>query len=284
MKRILLLGAGLCALMTGFAQDDPKQKPDTIKVGGMTIIREKGKNDRADIEDKNDDDKREYHLPRRSSKRGAITTNWIIPDLGFSNYNDQTNYSSIAIQDPQNGIAPGSNEDWFKLRPVSSVNFNIWLFMQRISLAKRVVNFKYGLGIEYNSYRLEDKTVIVDKTPFAVYRDPALSSLKKNKLGASYITMPFMLNFNFTPKRKQPYGFSTGVSVGYLYRAYQKTKEGNDKNKTKGLDFDTWKIAYVGEVSLGIIHLYGSYAMESLFTKDQLNMTPYTVGFRFSNW
>lgn len=279
MKRILMLGAGLCALMTGFAQDEPKEKPDTIKIGGMVIIREKGKNDR---EEKNDDDRKEYHLPRRSSKRGAITTNWIIPDLGFSNYNDQTNYSSLSVQALNSGTGT-INEDWFKLRPISSVNFNLWLFMQRISLAKRVVNFKYGLGVEYNSYRLEDKTVRVAKTPFSVEQSFP-NTLKKNKLGASYITMPFMLNFNFTPKRKQPYGFSAGVSVGYLYRAYQKTKEGNDKNKTKGLDFDTWKISYVGEVSLGIIHLYGSYAMESLFTRDQLNMTPYTVGFRFSNW
>ena len=76
-----------------------------------------------------------------------------------------------------------------------------------------------------------------------------------------------MLNLNFTPKRKQPYGLSAGISVGYLYRAYQKTKEGDDKDKRKGLDFDTWKISYVGEVSLGLIHLYGSYAMESLFAR-----------------
>jgi hypothetical protein len=280
MKKILLLSAGLCALMTGFAQDEPKEKPDTIKVGGMVIIREKGKNN---IEEKDDDNNRkEYHLTRRSSKRGVVTTNWIIPDIGFSNYNDQTNYSDPAVKALNAG--PGVIDgDWFKLRPISSVNFNLWLFMQRISLAKRVVNFKYGLGVEYNNYRLEDKTVRVGKNPFEVDQSFP-NTLKKNKLGASYITMPFMLNFNFTPNKKQTYGFSTGVSVGYLYRAYQKTKEGSNKNKTKGLDFDTWKIAYVGEVSLGIVHLYGSYAMESLFTKDQLNMTPYTVGFRFSNW
>ena len=164
MKRIFMLCAGLCALMTGFAQNDStaKQKPDTIKVGGMTIIRERGKNDNVDINDNRDHDRNDHQYRRRVNTRRTITTNWIIPDIGFSNYNDQTKYRN---SDAVNAIAPGSTEDWFKLRPIHSVNFNLWLFMQRISLAKRVVNFKYGLGVEYNSYRLEDKTVRVGKNP-----------------------------------------------------------------------------------------------------------------------
>ena len=43
MKRIFSLCIGICTFMTGFAQtDSTKAAPDTIKVGSMTIIREKG--------------------------------------------------------------------------------------------------------------------------------------------------------------------------------------------------------------------------------------------------
>jgi hypothetical protein len=93
-----------------------------------------------------------------------------------------------------------------------------------------------------------------------------------------------MVNFNFTPKKRRNYGFSAGVSAGYLYSARQKTKEGGDVDKTKS-DFDLrkWKLSYVGEVSLGIVKIYGSYAFKSMFEKG-LDLTPYNVGLRFSNW
>jgi hypothetical protein len=50
-------------------------------------------------------------------------------------------------------------------------------------------------------------------------------------------------------------------------------------------DFDLrkWKLSYVGELSLGVVKLYGSYAFKSMYEKG-LDHTPYTVGFRFSNW
>jgi len=97
--------------------------------------------------------------------------------------------------------------------------------------------------------------------------------------------MPVMLDFNFTPKRRRnTYGVSAGVSVGYLYSARWKTKEGSNVDKVKS-DFDLrkWKLSYVGEVSLGVVKLYGSYAFKSMFEKG-LDLTPYNVGLRFSNW
>ena len=55
-------------------------------------------------------------------------------------------------------------------------------------------------------------------------------------------------------------------------------------DKTKG-DFDLreWKLSYIGEVGLGPVKLYGSYAFKSMFEKG-LDLTPYNVGLRFSNW
>ena len=75
--------------------------------------------------------------------------------------------------------------------------------------------------------------------------------MKKNKLAADYLTVPMMLNFNFTPKRKKGFGFSAGISVGYLYSARNKTKTSDEgKKKTKD-DFklEKWKLSYVGEIS-----------------------------------
>jgi hypothetical protein len=155
--------------------------------------------------------------------------------------------------------------------------------MQRINLIESVVNLKYGLGIELNNYRFEDP-VKFNTSPTQVVLDHA-RSYKKNKLAADYVTVPMMLNFNFTPHRKKSFGFSVGASAGYLYSSRQKTITSEDGKKKEHNDFDLrpWKLSYIGELSLGPVKLYGSVATQSMFEKG-LDQTPYNLGLRLSTW
>lgn len=283
MKRIFTLCVTLCTLMTGFAQTDStvKQAPDTIKIGGMVIIREKGS--QPDKEDNKERRGLRITTRKNSDKPSNISTNWWIIDLGFSNYVDNTDPSSAAAQ-AFAGEAYDGNPEWAKLRAGKSRNVNLWFFQQRINLVKHAVNLKYGLGLELNNYFFEDTRVKFEKNPSQISWDPALDDAKKNKLAADYLTVPIMINFNFTPKRQKGFGFSAGVSAGYLYSARQKTKMDGDIDKTRS-DFglERWKLSYVGELLLGPVKLYGSYAFKNMWEKG-LDMTPYTVGFRISSW
>jgi len=278
MKRIFTLCMTLCTILTGFAQTDTtgKQTPDTIKIGGMVIIREPGGNyDSTKRSDKI------FHINNRRNrdKPANLSTNWWIFDIGFSNFVDNTTYGPGTAADD---FAPGSTEDWFKLRGGKSRSINIWLFMQRLNLVQHVVNLKYGLGIELNNYHFEDKRVRFNENPTSI--DTNYSGLSKNKLAADYLTVPLMINFNFTPTKRNNFGISAGISAGYLYSARQKIKVDGDVDKTKS-DFNlrTWKLSYIGEIGLGPVKLYGSYAFKSMFEKG-LDITPYNVGLRFSNW
>ena len=281
MKRILTLGMILCAVVTGFAQSDTTGKknnaPDTIKVGGMIIIR-KGGGGREIVRDRGGNDSTWHH--RKYNKPSNVSTNWWILDLGFSNYNDKTNYSSLATQT----FAPLSTDESFKLKNWKSRNVNIWFFMQRLNVIEHVINLKYGLGLELNNYFFDDESVHFNKilNPARVSFD--YSGLDKNKLAVDYLTAPIMLNINFTPHREKGFGISGGVSGGYLYSSRQKIKNDGHKTKTHD-DFDLrkWKVSYVGEVLLGPVKLYGSYATKSMWEKG-LDQTPYTVGLRVSNW
>ncbi|MGK2861020.1 MAG: outer membrane beta-barrel protein [Chitinophagaceae bacterium] len=278
MKRIFTLCVAICTIMTGFAQTDTttKEAPDTIKIGGMVIIREQGGN-------YDSTKKREKIFSinnRRNNDRPAnISTNWWIMDLGFSNYVDNTNYPGAISS---GFLAPGIGEEELKAKAGKSRNVNIWVFMQRINMIKSVVNLKYGLGVELNNYHFNDKDIRIQKNPTKI--DKGFSDPVKNKLAADYLTLPMMLNFNFTPNKRQNFGFSAGVSAGWLYSARQKIKSDKKVEKTKN-DFDLrkWKLSYIGEISLGPVKLYGSYAFKSMFEKG-LDLTPYNVGFRFSNW
>lgn len=282
MKRILTLCGFLCAVITGSAQTDTTKAPqsDTIRIGGMIIIRKPGSNDRTITE-------RQYKMRNRQGKPSNITTNWWILDLGFSNYMDETNYSSTAAQQ----YAPGSNGSWFDLKNGKSRNVNIWVFMQRLNLVEHVVNLKYGLGVELNNYHFKQPIRYQATTP-AIVNPPRVMmdittgrNYKKNKLAADYLTVPMMLNFNFTPRRNNGFGFSAGMSVGYLYSARNKT-ETNDEGKEKAKDdfeLEKWKLSYVAELSLGPVRFYGSLARKGMYERG-LDVTPYNFGFRFSNW
>ena len=285
MKRIFTLCIALCTFATGFSQTDTTARRDsqndTIRIGSMIIIRKPGSNNREVIRD------REYKTRNRIIKPSNITTNWGILDLGFSNYEDNTIYGSASTQ----AYAPGSNNTWFKLKNGKSRNVNIWFFMQRLNLVSHVVNLKYGLGLELNNYhykqpvRYQENTLAIVDPPRVLMDLTPNRNYEKNKLAADYLTIPVMLNFNFTPNRKKGFGISGGVSAGYLYSARNKTKtsdEGKEKSKDD-FELEKWKISYIAELALGPIRLYGSYAVKRMYERG-LDMTPYTFGFRFSNW
>jgi|SRR5687767_8277835 len=283
MKRILFLCMAACTLMTGFAQTDttakkdPSNEADTIRIGGIIIIRKPGTKDREIITRDG-----EIKIPSRDrSKPENLSTNWWIIDLGFSNFVDNTVYGPGTAADQ---FAPGSTEDWFKLRAGKSRNVNIWLFMQRFNIIKHVVNLKYGVGLELNNYHFDDERIRFNKNPTIVTLDADLADASKNKIAADFLTVPMMLNFNFTPNRRNGFGISGGISAGYLYSARQKTKINDDKDKVRN-DFDLkrWKLSYVGELLLGPVKVYGSYAMDNMWDKG-LDQTPYNVGLRLSNW
>jgi hypothetical protein len=281
MKRQILLLAGLCLALSGMAQNDttvkaPSAKIDTIRIGGLIIIKD-GKEGAPG-------DEYEFlrihrqHGDRHDYKPSNVSTNWIILDLGFSNYTDKTDYASASAQQ----FAPGATSDWFHLRTGKSIDVNIWLFMQKLNLIKHVVNLKYGIGIELNNYRYTDNIKFL-KDPTKVIMDTI--NYNKNKLAADYYTVPFMLNFDFTPGRKDGFGLSLGASAGYKYSSRQKLRS-DQTGKYKihdDFDMEPWKISWIGELQLGPIKLYGSLATKSMFQKG-LDQTPYTVGIRLSNW
>jgi hypothetical protein len=276
MRKLYVVLTGLCLSFGSYAQTDTSaqasEKIDTIKIGSLIIIK------KGDGHYENKDGS--VSISHQSKKNENISTNWIILDLGFSNYTDNTNFSSSAAQQ----FAPGLSKGDFGLRTGKSVNVNLWFFMQRLNMIKHVVNLKYGLGLELNNYRYDANLYYKKNPPMVV--DSALH-FSKNKLAADYITVPLMLNFNFTPNNEnnKSFGISAGVSAGYLYSSRQKFKTSETgKEKTKGdLGLEPFKLSYIAELQLGPVKLYGSVATKSMF-KNGLDQTPYNLGLRFSNW
>lgn len=286
MKKLILFLAMATICLSSTAQEG-KDSKDTIRIGAMVIIK-KGKPSKDGGTEIN------INGSKKRSKKN-ISTNWGIIDLGFSNYNDQTNYANTGSFLVNRPGYPALDKNDFKARTGKSINVNLWFFMQRVNLIKHHVNLKYGLGLELNNYRFKSDvsfkedglvpyTVNTQTNKPFVFRDSI--SLSKNKLAADYITVPVMLNFDTNPfNQKKGFSLSVGVSGGYLYSQRNKQKsDERGKQKNRGdYDMEKFKFSYIAEVGYGPVRLYGSYSPKSMFEKS-MDLRPYNIGFRFSNW
>jgi hypothetical protein len=200
---------------------------------------------------------------------------WWVLDLGFSGYNDQSNYS---LARTTGFVAPNVGKDQLKLNMAASRNVNLWILMQRVNLAKHRLNLKYGVGLEMNNYRFEQENIQFQKNPTGIYL--GMVEYNKVKLAADYITVPMMLNLNTAPEKSNGLRLSAGISAGFLYSSRFKTKEGGDIDKLRSdFDLEPFKFSWVGELGLGPITLYSSFAMNNMWNKG-LDMRPYNVGIR----
>lgn len=292
MKQLILLlaTAFFCTAINAQTDSTSRSKSDTIRIGNIIIVKHGKKKDGTDRNVQIQMGRKQTERKRNSN----VSTNWWIVDLGFANYNDQTNYATAGSYLVNRPGYPALDKNDFKLRTGKSINVNIWIMMQKLNLAKHYVNLKYGLGLELNNYRYKSSISYKEGGPIPytntqgnaafIFRDSI--SFTKNKLAADYLTVPLMLNFCSNPSNpKKGISLSAGISAGYLYSQRNKQKSGErGKEKNKGdYDLEKFKLSYIAELGLGPIRLYGSYSPKSIY-EHSLDIRPYTVGFRFSNW
>lgn len=278
----------------GFAQTDSSAtKTDTVRVGNFLIIKKNKSTDGGS--DMGSSGRKDYDINatvrsivRSPAKKKNISTNWWIFDLGFANLRDNTDYSYAQAGSYFKTFRPADgpvNQNSYRLNTGKTSNVNIWFFMQKLNVSKHVLNLKYGLGLEMYNFRYDTRlSYRKDPVPF-VYNDSI--GFSKNKLFASYLTVPFMINVNTTPNKRNGFSFSAGVSAGYLVGSRNKQISGErGKQKINGnFDMEPWRLAAIGELGIGPVRLYGSYSLNKL-QKDvtRLEQFPYAIGLRFSSW
>lgn len=266
--------------------DSTTKQSDTLQIGGFTILLDGNNGNKT-----TNNSGRSYNqvsISRSAKKNKTISTNWLIFDLGFANYRDLTNYSYAQAGNYLKTMRPGDpavNEGTTTLNTGKSSNVNIWLFMQRASLSKNVLNLKYGLGLEMYNFRYDSRISFRNSPAPMAFNDSI--SFTKNKLYAGYITVPLMININTRPGSRRGLIMSAGMSAGYLLASRNKQISGErGKQKYKGdLALEPWRLAAIGEIGLGPVRLYGSYSINQLQkTYTRMEQYPYTIGIRFSSW
>jgi hypothetical protein len=313
----LLLGINLISnAQTDSAQNLPakqdtlviKAKNDTVKIGSLLIVTNKDADKPAyktilKISDgsnskpnegggewvNGDFKKTKIEISKSPKKIKNIETNWWILDLGFANFIDKSPNMMWLAANPSAlpyGPGPLMSPDNFSLNNKKSTNINLWVVTQKLNVFQHKINLKYGLGLETFNFRF-DKPIS--------FREDIVTNMKydvvsftKNKLFVKYITVPLQLNFSPNPTNKKGFYASIGMSAGYLWNAKNKQiSPERGKEKYRGnFNLNDWRIATIGELGLGSLRLYGSFANTNLFNQNQssIDMQPFAVGLRFSKF
>lgn len=265
---------------------------DTVKLGRLRIIKSQDSNYKKDWEsmiEEGDFDNTKITINRAPKKLKNTETNWWILDIGFANFVDKSPTLYWLAANPNSlPFYPGPvmSPENFSLNNKKSTNVNLWVVTQKLNLYQHKINLKYGLGVEMFNFRF-DKSISFreDITTNIKYDD---ISFTKNKLLVKYLTVPVQINFSPNPTNRKAFYASIGMSAGYLWNAKNKQISGErGKEKFRGnFNLNDWRIATIGELGVGSVRLYGSFANSNLFNKNQsfIDMQPFAVGLRFSKF
>lgn len=175
-----------------------------------------------------------------------------------------------------------------------------WGIVSRVPFSKEkpTVGLKYGLTFNYYQLHTTDNKIFV-KDGENVATQTFDHDLKRNKsyLRNTYITIPLMLDFDFSKKdfdemkgkfvEKGGLKVALGGYVGYNINSKQFIKYKNEfghmvSEKQRG-EWNATDFQYGLQASVGYknIHLVGKYDLNDMFKNQPVNMQFWSLGLRF---
>jgi hypothetical protein len=284
MKKIILPFLGILITSSLLAQKDTlvAMNQDTLKIGSFLIIKSQDHSSKKDWQtmiERGDFKNTQIKIERIKTRKKEVNTKWFTLDLGFANYVDATSYK----WDPQftkPAVGPALTAKSFQLNNGKSSNVNIWIVQQKYALNENW-NLKYGLSVNMFNFRFEQPISYRNTGASYVYLDS--KTFKKDKLYASYLTVPVLLNYS-APKKG--FNIAGGISVGYLMNSRNKQIDTKKQKYNGNFNLNDFQVAGIGELGIGNIKLYTSVSLTNLYDSKlskQFNY-PFALGIRFGKF
>lgn len=158
---------------------------------------------------------------------------------------------------------------------------NIHVLRSQLNLFAGHLNINYGVYFELNNYKFRSNNFMISKID-SISFDESQIDLKKNKLFASYVHLPVMLEFIANPNKPETsFRFAIGGSAGYLVGAHTKRVLNNDDKIKEKDDFNLNKIRYgiTARIGVGNVNFFATYSLSNMF-RDGVEpvVTPVSVG------
>lgn len=259
-KRLHPLILSACLLWSAAASLRAQEAKDTthIQIGAMKVlmINEEDHNDGShDVSFEMEDDDR------------LELTHWGGIDIGVNML--RTPDGKIGVDEAENG--------WLLLDYARSMSWRINVLEEKIRLVKDYAGILVGAGLTYNSYGLKNNVdVLKDDSlgTIGVYRNPDELEYTKNKLRASYVNVPVMLEFNTSEDPDKAFHIAAGVVGGWRMGAMSKKKfeqNGEEQRLRRKSDFNfsDWSLDASVRVGFSDVTLWANYGLTPVFLKDK---------------
>lgn len=294
MKKIILTLSLVGALFTaGHAQDttttENAEKPRMViryvdgKWDTTYVVAQKNKlkaesDSEADeeVEDEPGDFKSEMKELQKELKEGKpkkrkIEKRLFLVDIGSNGFMQNGSLSS-------NGSSLSLNGNNQALRTENSLNKSVgwgFTFARSENLIAQKVRLMYGLGFEFNNYRLRDNSILAvsqDTVSFLT----AAPGLTRNTMHMGWVNVPLMLQFSSNPYRKSKsfnlaVGAEFGLRIGNL-STRQRYDLSNDIYKnviTRGpQNTNSVKASLVARAGYGKADVFVRYGLTELFRQN----------------
>ncbi|MDA0883025.1 MAG: outer membrane beta-barrel protein, partial [Bacteroidetes bacterium] len=253
---------------------EPANKDTTkIAVGDLKLVLVNDDKVGASVSTGDDDDDE----PMTDQELKSALTFWSGVDAGVNILLDKNNSTDFT-----------NEHEWLDLDYSRSMSWSFNLVDAKVRLVKDYVGIYTGLGLTYNSYGLKENVRLMANND-STYADRADSlagyiPFTKNKLRASYLRIPLMLEFNTSLDPERTFHVSAGVIGGWNMGTINKVKyeeDGNDvKNRSKG-DYNLTPFTLDASVRVGYRNftLFANYGLTPLFEDGKgPEVYPLTVG------
>ncbi len=206
---------------------------------------------------------------------------WAGIEFGFTNF---MNNSMETLSDDELDFMKLNSEKSWSIK-LNLLEFNIPFISKRLGLTT-------GMGFEFNTWSLynnvdiyeDENNIMVDSLV-----DKADKDFKRNRLNATYLTIPLILEFQL-PTRRHKFYIGAGIegSVRLWSQKSQKYFINNVKYRDRvSDDFQITPFRYSATVRIGYgpIGLFANYSLEPLFRSGHgPELYPFTVGLRLINF
>ena len=219
------------------------------------------------------------NFPFNEKKKKSSNKNrpsWPGIELGINGYMDADNSTTL----PQ-----GLN--YLDLDYGKSMSFSINFFDVRKKFFSRHLFLFTGLGLTWNNYRFSNNITLNPNSSTVLATSDSIS-YSKNKLTASYLVAPAMVEVFFGNNRKKSFHLAGGMMLGYNLASHTKQKYESDGKTVKTKVFDDFNLnPFRASVRVaagyGSVSVFAEQALTTLFEKDKGPVLyPFTAGIGLS--
>lgn len=200
---------------------------------------------------------------------------------------NEAHWSGLELGFNNNLSAAGTNSfpgyPYWENDPAKSIYFNINLFEKKFKIVKEYVGLTTGLGFNFNSFAFKNNYELVD-TVDMIYAKLGDTKYSKNKLKASYLQLPLLLEFNTKADNRKGFYVAAGVIGGVRLTSKIKREgefDGKEfQEKTKGTySLNPYKLDATARLGYKNIGLFANYSLVPLFESSKtVGVYPLTFG------